>query len=280
MWTVDRPATSAQESFLTAISKIATRDLKERMEAVENNIVLASDEFEEAAVTTTLHTLPETAGVGGLVSTQEMVSLYDQRFAKEGSPGRRIYDAIRSAPRFARCPLCGHGTVWTLDHHLPKQHFPALAVSPLNLVPACMECNKFKLAAVPQTAEEETIHPYFDNVENDRWLEADVIQVQPAALQFYVSAPGNWSPLLAERVQRHFRMLKLSYRYGVEAAREVVNLANLMADLFVRGGTDEIRNYLEEMKQTHEAARTNSWQTAMYAALSASDWYCSGGFAV
>lgn len=250
------------------------------MDAVENDVILASDEFEEAASTTTLHTLPETNGVGGIVTTQEMVALYDRRFAPEGSPGRFIYDAIRSAPRFARCPLCGHGTVWTLDHHLPKQRFPALAVSPLNLVPACMECNKFKLAAVPATAEDETLHPYFDDVEDDRWLEADVVEVRPAALQFYVSAPAIWTPLLAERVQRHFKMLRLSYRYGLEAAREVVNLEKLLADLFAKGGADQVKNHLAEMAETYAATRANSWQTAMYAALADSDWFCAGGFAI
>jgi hypothetical protein len=30
-----------------------------------------------------------------------------------------------------------------------------------------MECNKFKLAVAPQTAGQETLHPYFDDIEDD-----------------------------------------------------------------------------------------------------------------
>jgi len=279
MWTVVRPNVSAQNSFLTAISRITNNDLKNRMESIEETVVAASEEFENAVAVTALHTLTETDGVAKVVTTDEMVDLYDQRFAKEGSAGRSIYDAIRSAPRFARCPLCGHGTVWTLDHHLPKRRFPALSVSPINLVPACMECNKFKLAAAPQTAADETIHPYFDNVENDLWLKANVIEVMPAALRFYVDAPNDWPVLLSERVRRHFEMLKLPYRYSVEAAREIINLEKVLARLSDSGGPHEVRNHLNEMAQSYASARVNSWQTAMYAALAENVWFSEGGFA-
>jgi hypothetical protein len=280
MWKVKRPATTSIESFRTCISKIADGDLKGRLESVEDNIVEASDEFETAVTAIALHTLAASNGVAGVVTTDEMVETYDWRFARDGSPGRKIYDAIRAAPVYARCPLCGNGTVWTLDHHLPKRSFPALAVAPLNLVPACMECNKFKLAAIPATAEDETLHPYFDDVEDDPWLFADVVEAQPAALQFSVRSYDGWTQVLAERVRRHFAMLKLSYRYSVEAAREIANLEKILTDLFEVAGMTEVRRHLTDLAGTHEAARVNSWQTAMYKALAASDWYCGGGFAL
>lgn len=278
MWKVQRPTTTSIESFCTTISRITNVDLKDRLESIEDDIVQASDEFEAAVTTVTLHTLTETNGVAGVITTEEMVETYDWRFAREGSPGRAIYDAIRSAPMYARCPLCGNGTVWTLDHHLPKRRFPALAVAPLNLVPACMECNKFKLATIPDTAEDETLHPYFDHVEDDSWLVAEVIEVQPAALRFSVHAPDHWSPVLAERVRRHFAMFKLSYRYSVEAAREIVNLEKVLTDLFAAAGMAEVRRHLTDLADTCEAARVNSWQTAMHKTLAASDWFCGGGF--
>jgi hypothetical protein len=280
MWRVQRPITSSVDSFRVSISEIRDGDLKDRLESIEDDVIQASDEFAVGVAAVTLHTFAESNGVEGIVSTQEMVQIYDRRFAREGSPGRAIYDAIRSAPVHARCPLCGIGTVWTLDHHLPKRGFPALAVTPLNLVPACMECNKFKLAAVPHTAVDETLHPYFDNVEGEPWLVAAVVEVQPAALRFSVNAPDNWTPVLAERVRRHFAMLKLSYRYSVEAAREIANLEKVLGDLFAKVGLAAVRGHLNEVADSCEAARPNSWQTAMYRALAASDWYCGGGFAL
>jgi 5-methylcytosine-specific restriction endonuclease McrA len=144
-----------------------------KLEAIEDIIVDTSDTFELAAMATQLHTLPHMNNIGGQVSTREMASLYDRRFARKGSAGRPIYDAIFAAA--PRCPLCGHGTVSTLDHHLPKAHYPALAVAPLNLVPACADCNKNKIDITPMAGADGTIHPYFDDIEDDLWLVAEVL---------------------------------------------------------------------------------------------------------
>jgi len=141
-----------------------------------------------------------------------------------------------------------------------------------------MECNKFKLAATPKTAEDETLHPYFDDVEDEPWLVAEVVEVQPAALRFSVHAPNGWTPVLAERVRRHFAMLRLSYRYSVEAAREIANLEKALTDIFAKAGIAEVRRHLTDVADSCQAARTNSWQTATYRALAESDWYCGGGF--
>jgi hypothetical protein len=278
MWTVQRPTESALDAFRAITSKLPAGDLRDRLDLIEGDIVQASDEFEVAAAAVALHTLSRTNGVAGMVTTSEMVDIYNRRFARKGSPGRAIYDAIRSAPEYGRCPLCGHGTVWTVDHHLPKSIFPSLAVAPLNLVPACMDCNKFKLSARPNTAEDETLHPYFDDIEDDPWLVADVIEVRPAALKFYVQSPAAWTTELSERVWRNFAMLKLPYRYGVEAAREISNLRKIMSKLYARSSNAGVRGHLSEMADSYRASRVNSWQTAMYRALAASDWYCDRGF--
>lgn len=280
MWKVQRPTITSIQSFRTSISRISDNDLRGRLESVEAEVAQASADFEAGAVAIMLHTFVETDGVAGIVTTKEMVDVYDLRFARRASPGRAIYDAIREAPPHARCPLCGNGTVWTLDHHLPKTSFPALAVAPPNLVPACMECNKFKLAATPHSAEDETLHPYFDDIEDDTWLVAEVVEVEPAAVRFSVQPPAGWSPVLSERVRRHFAMLKLPYRYGVEAGRELANLEKLLAGLFAKSGVAGVRQHLLDVAGTHESARVNSWQTAMYRALAASDWFCGGGFVI
>ena len=90
----------------------------------------------------------------GSVTTDEMVSVYDQRMAGKKGPGRHVYDAIKLLPKQGICPFCDHRPVSTLDHLLPKRLFPALAVTPDNLVGACADCNKTKLAFAPAAAEE------------------------------------------------------------------------------------------------------------------------------
>src|SRR6266446_4463738 len=57
-------------------------------------------------------------------------------------------------------------------HHLPKSRYPDLSVSPINLVPCCMDCNTNKRAIFPTSGQEETLHPYYDNFEGEKWLQA------------------------------------------------------------------------------------------------------------
>jgi hypothetical protein len=278
MWKLAKPVGTSQQTFLTCISKVKNPDLKARLVAIEGDVVDASDAYEVAARTTTLHTLPSADNVAGQVTKDEMSAVYTERMARKGAPGRAIYDRLLSAPAHGRCPLCGHRTVSTLDHHLPKSLFPALAVTPANLVPACSDCNRAKLERAPQTSDEETLHPYYDDIEGDCWLYAEVIETVPAALRFLVEPPNHWDPILATRVRRHFRLLNLAQLYASQSAEELLNIRYYLVALFARAGASGVRNHLREIAVSCEQARINSWQTAAYKALAISNWYCEGGF--
>ena len=63
----------------------------------------------------------------------------------------------------------GHDpTILSITH--PKSHYPALAVVPINLVPACRDCNNAKKTQVPSLPNDIFLHPYYDNVEGEKWL--------------------------------------------------------------------------------------------------------------
>lgn len=199
--------------------------------------------------------------------------------AKKGSPGRDIYDELISAPAQGRCPLCGHRLVTTLDHHLPKVHYPALAVAPLNLVPSCGDCNKAKLASIPRNAEDVSLHPYFDDIDDERWLRADVDETRPAALAFRVEAPGAWGDLLRIRVLNHFRAFGVPELYATQAAEELLNIRHQLAELYRVAGAVGVRLQLQDRALSCGQARRNGWRTAAYEAWTASEWFCNGGFA-
>jgi hypothetical protein len=95
-----------------------------------------------------------------------------------------------------------HRAISTRDHLLPKRLFPALAVTPDNLVGACADCNKAKLSFAPTTAEEVVLHPYFDDVEGGRWLDAQVVEDPVAAVIFRTQAVPAWPDALNEWVGR------------------------------------------------------------------------------
>ena len=121
-----------------------------------------------------LFELPASNHIDGWVDGAEMETLYTQTLSRLESPARQYYDALRASAPNNICPYCGQRTVSTLDHYLPKTIYPVLAVTPINLVPACGDCNKVKLDFQPPDSEGQILHPYFDDVTSEVWLEARV----------------------------------------------------------------------------------------------------------
>ncbi|SEG69194.1 HNH endonuclease [Bosea lathyri] len=279
MLKLDPPNRTARESFVACVSRVRDAGLRARLDGVENAIAASSAAFEIAAVAQSLHQIARHTMVGGTVSRAEMEAVYVQRMAKKGAPGRAIYEELISAPAHGRCPICAQRSVTTLDHHLPKAHYPALAVAPLNLVPSCSDCNKAKLAGYPRTAIDVTLHPYFDDVDAGRWLFAEVVQTRPTALRFYANAPAALGAPLTDRLSNHFVTFDLGRLYAAEAAEELLNVRHQLAMLHDAGGADDVRAHLEGEAESRRRGRRNGWRTATYEAWAHSDWFCGGGFA-
>jgi 5-methylcytosine-specific restriction endonuclease McrA len=277
MQKLPKPTLETTTVFQVCISKIKDIHLKNRLVAVQLEIESEAKIFEIAVSNNTLHLLQPQNDVKGLVSVKEMSDVY-KRMVKQGSPGRLFYDKILNSPAQGRCPLCGQRVVSTLDHHLPKAHYPALAVVPINLIPACLDCNKIKLDAIPKLAEEQTLHPYFDNIEDEKWLSAKVIECSPPIISFAVESPGNWDVLKFDRVQHHFNVFRLGNLYASQAATELINIFNRIDILFSLAGEKAVQNHLTAEARSRQTAHLNSWQTAMYEAIANSEWFCSGGF--
>lgn len=274
MWGANRPRHTAEFSYRTCISRVRLRSLRNRLEKAEGDVIRASASFAAAAQGASVYSLNQDDFKVGGVTAAEMTAVYESRMVKGMSPGRFIYDEIMVSSADGRCPLCGHRDVSTLDHHLPKKLFPALAVTPLNLVPACAECNRTKLHGVAASPGEQTLHPYFDSVESDCWLVADVIEGESVVIVFKVDSPDHWDPILCERVRHHFQAFGLPTLYMSQAVQELNNIAYYLNQLFERGGPDQVMVYLEDQAASRRFAHVNSWQTAMYTALAQNRWFC------
>lgn len=275
---LDKPTDNARQVFRDCISIVDNDNLKTRLESVELNVEVAAIAFDNAATTATLHTIPRIDNVAGVVTKNEMVDVYDYRMVREKTPGRLIYDKLRALPKHGICPLCGQRVVSTLDHHLPKTKYPVLAVVPVNLVPSCKDCNTGKLSEYPFISEEQTLHPYYDNIEDVRWLSAVVFEGTPAALRFFILPPPGVDPLLATRVRFHFKAYKLAALYAAHAASEIVSIRLRLGRLFDSGGAEAVKRHLLEEAESREEEHLNSWQSATYRALASNDWFCAGGF--
>ncbi|MBF0888342.1 MULTISPECIES: HNH endonuclease [Gluconobacter] len=278
MWSLKRPALSALSTFSTCISRVRNPGLADRLALAKPAIVVASTQFDKAARVHALHSIATHDVVAPDITVSEMEKVYTQRMAKNGSPGRDTYDEILASAPGGRCPLCMQRSAATLDHHLPKAHYPALAVAPLNLIPACSDCNKAKLDAVPVMAEDVPLHPYYDDLGKEVWLTATVVERQPTALKFAIARSNAWDDTLYARVNNHFRSLGLAALFASEAAEELLNIRHQLQILRDAEPMDGVRDELERRAQSCAAARVNSWRTAAYRAWSDSDWFCEGGF--
>lgn len=277
MWTVPRPPLSTRETYLLCVSKVRQPALRAALQDAVDRVEELSTAFESAVVSTAVHELnPSDFSIPPIDDRQFKIN-YDSRMVHLGGPGRPVYDFIRTSAEQARCPLCGHRDVRTVDHHLTKKCFVALSVDPINLVPACSDCNHIKLDFVPTAAEEETLHPYFDDIESVEWLVAAVQRGAPPSVRFSVRGHPTWDSVLAQRVQSHFEMFGLPELYAIQAARELRNLSKRLNDALSDGGQAAVRKYLVEEGESRRRARTNSWQTALYDALARDDWFTKEG---
>ena len=278
MQSLDRPRYLVRDVFLNCIRSVREDELRERLEAIADDVERGSEAYHDAASRRSLHEIQREEIVGGRVSKKEMGLVYSNRMAKRSS-GRDVYEAIRHSAPQDRCPLCVRDCYHT-GSSFTKGILSGIFCQSLNLVPACADCNKAKHSNYPQNAEEVPLHPYYDDIDGDRWLVAAVVQTAPAAMRFYVQPPGGWGPVLAARLRRHFDELCLATLYGAEAAEELVNIRSQLVGLHVAGGRNLVQAELENRAASCEAARRNGWRTACYRAWADSDWFCGGGFAI
>ena len=143
--------------------------------------------------------------LGGHVTGTEMKNLYTGTFRRKETRTRDIYNRIKAMPKLGICPLCGQRVVATLDHYLPQDSHPIFAVMPVNLVASCRDCNTIKHTWQPSSANDQTLHPYFDNVDDETWLVADIEESAPPALIFSAKPPPAWDYIKQERVKTHIR---------------------------------------------------------------------------
>jgi 5-methylcytosine-specific restriction endonuclease McrA len=139
---LEKPTDLPTEVFLECISNYRDKDLKTRLSSYTDEIKRVAETYEKKVQNASLHTLATQDKEDGVVKKSDMIDVYKNKFSKKGQPGRTYYDKLMAIPKSKKCPLCGQRVVSSLDHHLPKTKYPVLSVTPVNLVPACSDCNK------------------------------------------------------------------------------------------------------------------------------------------
>lgn len=225
-----------------------------------------------------LYTIPTSDNVTPQLSGELMGIVYKSHFMRVRSPSRGLYDAIRAAPAFNLCPLCGQRTVSSVDHYLPQSLHPVFNLTPANLVPACSDCNKNKLAKLAQSAEQQTLHPYFDDLGADRWLVAEILETVPPSIAYRVRPAKAWSATLAQRVRHHFEVMELAELYAAQAASELADISFGLLQIAQTGDDAAVRSHLYGEFKSRNERDANSWKTALYEGLCVSNWFCKEGY--
>lgn len=247
-----------------------------RLAASSTEVETAAARYATAAATGTLATA--SPFVLGGITNEEMSKHYDRRFAKDGSPGRNVYDTLRAFAA-GRCPYCRQRPVKTLDHYWPKGGHSAVALAPDNLVPACRDCNIAKGQYQPAGRSGELLHPYFDVEHTDQWLKAMVdLAPEGPAIRFYSDPPSVWSADDAGRVREHFTRLELGDLYSILAVDEVMSMSDRLDELLTAGDPKDVRDHLASRCTSERGRNPNSWRTALYDGLVRDAWFWSGGF--
>lgn len=277
MWRVERPTMSAVDAFETCINSIQDINLLQRLRVIRSEIELAANDYIEKAEQHDLHQIEQQDRIAS-VSDKEMQKIYKSGMVKS-KVGRRIYDQLKLLPKNDRCPFCGHRNVATLDHVLTKEKYPVFAVTPVNLVACCSDCNKAKGRIVPTSAFDTIMHPYFDDPTQEQWLFGEVVEQLPPAVIFRVEPVVLWDDVMNARVRHQFDLLKLDSLYSNQAANELANIRHNLQRYFETGGQSAVQDELKLQWESRRENQINSWQTALYEALSKSDWFCNRGFA-
>lgn len=266
-------AVEACASGITDVERAST--LRQALPAIE----AAEREYQVLGASGELFRIVQTDAVTPLLDMKLMSTIYKRHFVRAGSPSRPLYEQIRMAPEHGICPLCGQRVVASIDHYLPQSTYPQLTLTPTNLLPTCSDCNKNKLAKAPQSAEEQSLHPYFDDLGNERWLVAEVRPSIPPTISFGVRSSAAWSEILAARVAHHFEMMGLAELYAAQAASELADISYSLESIGTSSiGIEGVRAHLERELRSRVVRDANSWKAALYGALATSDWFCTEGY--
>lgn len=227
-----------------------------------------------------IENLKDTTVVVPPLTKSKLVNLYKNNLRNKEKPARSIYESLLASAN-EKCPFCGDiGRPKNLDHFLPLAHYPQFSVMPVNLVPACRDCNMGEKGDdIANQAEDQILHPYLDKdiFYNQQWVHARYINEGSGAVEYYVQPPVDWHGIDIARANKHFSDFDLARRYGIEAGKhlsELIDQRNSFYKVMAKKiPLNELTESLVEVLFTpiiEADTFANHWKKVMYVGLSMS----------
>lgn len=251
----------ALEVLISSKENIRSKELKQKIEESKDFFKRRYNHYDNYATLGTFNILVN-RNYNNIVKRVDqkanMILLYD-KMTQEKTQVRKYYKTLREMT--TKCPYCGFGTVSTLDHYLPKSKYPIYAVYPNNLVPSCYSCNTTKLAST-----DVTLHPYYDNVENEQWLFCEVICSDSIFFKYRVDQ-SVFNSSLYERIKTHFKVFDLQTSFTGFASDELSGYLQSIYTYLEQMNIDGLIADVKDRYDSNLAFKKNHWRTALYQAL-------------
>jgi hypothetical protein len=257
---------------IAAAKQLLTR---KRMRAVRAGVIAAYNNYDGA--------VPEVGTLEAIDLTDLQKDALRHAFTVETAPMKALRGDLLNRVAVAKCPFCNISESSTLDHYLPKEHFPEFSVLPPNLVPSCAVCNTRKRDKVLEEGTDVRmfLHPCYDTIPEAAFLDVRTrLEDDALVISYRICRPQGMSLQTYRHLQAHFRVLNLGDRYrrmGLE------NLGELYPSFRRAYGaaSDAARvaeKLIDDAYDVEESFGPNFWRAKLYRSLAANDAFCDGGF--
>jgi hypothetical protein len=209
-----------------------------------------------------------------LAEKDALLWMYEKRL---GTSGAKVYRSAILALGATGCPFCHATFAPTIEHSFPKSTYPWLAVTPINMVPCCRDCNSERNVGRGTIA----ISPYVDHwLEDAAWVAATVPNpARPWVLDFAVIQPQGWAASRMQAADSLFADVKMRSRYRIAASQEFSSRSGRFLSVLELGGLEALKAELQFELDTHFAQSPNFYKTIAYKGWLKSfpviDWYAA-----
>ena len=271
---INLPKIDKEAMINACISKVKDNCRKKRLLASKEHILKTSNIYCAALAKEALLKINTNQNFLDKATKEDMIFLYEKRLVKS-KECKKFYNKIIAGAPLGKCPICGYNLADTVDHYLAKTKYYQFAVTLENLVPMCMKCNHCKNDDAPKRREEETIHPYFDDFDDEEWLFAKIEKEagEPFGFIFSVKSPSVWSVEKCNRAKNHLLKYKLDLYNKLSAADINKELSTLKLLYSIDKDLSVLESSISNSLKVERNYNPNSWQTAMYRCLNTDLWF-------
>lgn len=246
-----------------------------QMQAARAQIIAAYQVYEDAA--------PDVGGLDEAPLTDQQKEAMRHAYTVETKPMTTLRGDLLKTISVARCPFCGISESATLDHYLPKEHYPEFSIFPKNLVPSCAVCNTRKRDRILDagTNVRMFLHPYYDLIPDMAFLTVRVrMEADALILSYRLTLPAGMTLQTFQHLEAHFNALDLADRYRRMGLEHLGGQYPALCRAY-GPGEDAIRvteKLIEGAEDFEVVSGPNYWLAKLYRALAGNNNFCDGGF--